>query len=119
MFPGLVIGVAAFVCGMISAMTRTVVVFQKVDKVNERLPEERQFSHLWWLWPAKNCVRCRNRKLKDPFGVLRPEFIHVTMLGVPRILLILKPDGVFGTHNIFPRALVPIWASTTIPSTGC
>jgi hypothetical protein len=38
-------------------------------------------------------------KLKDPFGVLRPEFIHVTMTEAPRILLILKSDGVFGTHR--------------------
>jgi hypothetical protein len=39
----------------------------------------------------KNRVRCSNQKLKDPFGVLRPEFVHVTML------LILSSDGVFGT----------------------
>ena len=48
----------------------------------------------------KNRVRCCSQKPKDPFGVLRPEFIHVTMrYGAPRILLILKSDGVFGTHN--------------------
>ena len=27
----------------------------------------------------KNRVRCCSQKPKDPFGVLRPEFIHVTM----------------------------------------
>ena len=48
----------------------------------------------------KNRVRCCSQKPKEPFGVLRPEFIHVTMrYGAPRILLILKSDGVFGTHS--------------------
>jgi hypothetical protein len=47
----------------------------------------------------KNHVRCSDQKLKDLFGVLRPEFMHVTMLPSPRILLIVKSDGVFGTHN--------------------
>jgi len=47
----------------------------------------------------KNRVRCSNQKLQDPLGVLRPEFIHVTSYGVPRILLIVKSDGVFGTHK--------------------
>ena len=49
----------------------------------------------------KNRVRCCSQKPKDPFGVLRPEFIHVVTMryGAPRILLILKSDGVFGTHS--------------------
>ena len=50
--------------------------------------------------PQKSRTLLQPKKAKDPFGVLRPEFIHVTMrYGAPRILLILKSDGVFGTHN--------------------
>jgi len=51
------------------------------------------------LWSAKIAYAAPTEKLKDPFGVLRPEFIHVTMLQSPRILLILKSDEVFGTHS--------------------
>src|SRR5262249_48618246 len=38
--------------------------------------------NLWNMRPVfgNNCVHCSHQKLKDAFGVLRPEFIHVTML---------------------------------------
>jgi hypothetical protein len=43
-----VIGICAFICGMVCAITSTFVVFRMVDNVNAKLPEERQFSHAWW-----------------------------------------------------------------------
>jgi hypothetical protein len=46
--PHFVIGIAAFVSGVLCAIGSTFAVFQMVDRVNERLPEERQFSHLGW-----------------------------------------------------------------------
>ena len=33
----------------------------------------------------KNRVRCSNQKLKDPFGVPRPDFIHVTNVTEPPV----------------------------------
>ena len=42
----------AFVCSVVCAITGTVVVFEMVDRVNDRLPEDRQFSHLGW-YPSK------------------------------------------------------------------
>lgn len=43
-----IVGIVAFICSVLCAITGTVVGFEMVDKVNERLPENRQFSHLWW-----------------------------------------------------------------------
>jgi hypothetical protein len=45
-----VIAITAFICGVACAIASSFVVSQMVDKVNDKLPEERQFSHTWWYW---------------------------------------------------------------------
>ena len=47
-----IVGIVAFVCGLVCAITGTLVVFEMVNGVNEKLPEDQQFSHLWW-YPSK------------------------------------------------------------------
>jgi hypothetical protein len=47
-----IVGIVAFICGVVCAITTTVVVFEMIARVNEQLPEERQFSPLWW-YPSK------------------------------------------------------------------
>jgi len=43
-----IVGVVACVCCLGCAIIGTLAVFEMVDRVNDRMPEERQFSHLWW-----------------------------------------------------------------------
>ena len=47
-----IVGTVGFICGLLCAITATLVVFEMVGRVNEKLPEERQFSPLWWS-PSK------------------------------------------------------------------
>jgi hypothetical protein len=47
-----IVGIVAFICGIVCAITATLVVFEMVARVKEKLPEERQFSPLWW-YPSK------------------------------------------------------------------
>lgn len=66
-----IVGIAAFVCGVVCAVTGSVVVFEIVDRVNEKLPEERQFSHLWWYWSKYQRLFSEYRRLYPDGGLLR------------------------------------------------
>lgn len=48
----IIVEIGAFMCGVVCAITATLVVFEMVDRVNEKLPEDRQLSPLWW-YPSK------------------------------------------------------------------
>jgi hypothetical protein len=52
MTPHIIVGIIAFVCGVLCAINGTILVFEMVDRVNDKLPEEQQFSPLWW-YPSK------------------------------------------------------------------
>jgi hypothetical protein len=71
--PHFVIGIAAFVIAVVCAITSTFVVFQMVDRVNERLPEERQFSHLGWYWSKYGGLFAEYKRLY-PEGSLPRRF---------------------------------------------
>lgn len=43
-----IVGILALVCGSVCAMTASFTSLRMVDRVNERLPEERQFAWLGW-----------------------------------------------------------------------
>jgi hypothetical protein len=71
--PHLVIGVVAFVSGVLCAITSTFVVFQMVDRVNDKLPEDRQFSHLGWYWSKYGRLFAEYKRLY-PEGTLLQRF---------------------------------------------
>jgi hypothetical protein len=66
-----VVGIVAFVCGVGCAITSSVVVSEMVDRVNEKLPEERHFSHLWWYWEKYQRLFLEYRRLYPDGGLLR------------------------------------------------
>ena len=74
-----IVGIVAFVCGVVCAITGTVVVFEMVDRVNERLPEERQFSPLWWHLPKLLRVLTEYKRIY-PDGILARRFRVLTVL---------------------------------------
>ena len=43
-----VVGIAALVCVSIRAMFSTFASWERMDKVNDKLPREEQFATLWW-----------------------------------------------------------------------
>jgi hypothetical protein len=65
------IGIAAFVSSVLCAIALTFVVFQMVDNVNEKLPEERQFSHLGWYWSKYGRLLAEYRRLYPESSLLR------------------------------------------------
>ena len=73
------LGVIAFLCGVVCAITSSFVVFQMVDKVNARLPGERQFSHFWWYWSKYERLFAEYKRLY-PFGSLGRKFRILVVL---------------------------------------
>ena len=71
MIPTDIIDIAAFICGLACAAMSTFVVFQIVDKVNDRLPRERHFSHLWWNWSKYERVFAEYKRLYPDGGLVR------------------------------------------------
>jgi len=68
-----IIGVAALACATICAIGSSFVTFEMVDRVNERLPENRQFSPMWWNW-SKYRRLWRAYKELYPNGPLLKKF---------------------------------------------
>jgi hypothetical protein len=74
------IGVVALVCGSVCGIVSSLVNFEIVDKVNERLPPERQFEALgFWYWSKR-------QRLKKEYERLYPDG---TLLRRNRILAVL------------------------------
>jgi hypothetical protein len=73
------VGIVAFICGVVCAITGNVVVFKMVDRVNERLPEERQFSPLWWHLPKLLRLLTEYKRIY-PDGDLARRFRVLTVL---------------------------------------
>jgi hypothetical protein len=65
------VGAFALVCGSVCAMTSSFTVFHMVDKVNERLPEERQFAHLGWYWSKYERLFAEYKRLYPDGSLLR------------------------------------------------
>lgn len=66
-----IIGIAAFICCVACAITSSFVVFQMVDKVNDKLPEERQFSVIWWYWSKYKRLFAEYKRLYPDGSLLR------------------------------------------------
>ena len=62
------------------AITATLVIFDMVERVNEKLPEERQFSPLWW-YPSKYS------RLFAEYARLYPSGTHLRRFRLLAVLL--------------------------------
>jgi len=61
-----IIAVLALVCATIFNIWYGLITSEIVDKVNERLPPDQQFSHLWWYW-------AKYRRLDAAYDAYYPE----------------------------------------------
>ena len=75
----IIVGISAFLCGVVCAIASSFVVFQMVDKVNARLPEEHQFSHFWWYWSKYQRLFAEYKRLY-PDGGLGKRFCILGVL---------------------------------------
>jgi len=75
-----IIGISAFICGVVCAIASSFVVFHMVDKVNEGLPEERQFSQIWWYWSKYERLFAEYKRLYPDGGLLRRFRILAVLL---------------------------------------
>jgi hypothetical protein len=70
----LVVGIVAFVCGVACAIASSLVCSEMVDRVNDKLPEESQFSRLWWYWSKYQRLYAEYKRLYpdgDPLRAIR------------------------------------------------
>jgi len=77
-----IIGTTAFICALVFAITSSLTVFQMVDEVNDKLPEERKFSHLWWYWSKYERLFAEYRRLYPDVGLLRRFRVLTALLFV-------------------------------------
>jgi hypothetical protein len=75
-----IVGIIAFVCGVVSAISSSFVVFQMVDKVNDKLPEERRFSYIWWYLSKHQRLFAEYKRLYPDGGLLRRFRILAVLL---------------------------------------
>jgi hypothetical protein len=64
---------------VVCAITGTIVIFELVERVNERLPGERQFSPLWWHLPKLLRLLTEYKRMY-PDGRLARRFRMLTMM---------------------------------------
>jgi hypothetical protein len=74
-----IVGIVAFICCLVSAITGALVVFEMVDRVNERLPEDRQFSHAWWYASKQKRLLIEYERV-DPDGGLARRWLMLVVL---------------------------------------
>jgi hypothetical protein len=82
----LIVGIMAFACGVVCAIASSFVVLEMVDRVNEKLPGESQFSHLWWYWSKHQRLFAEYKRLHPDGGLLRTVRI-LQVLGIGSFLL--------------------------------
>src|SRR5580765_4911923 len=75
------IGIMVFACGMVIAMIASLTVFKMVDQVNEKLPGEQKFSHLWWYWSKQKRLFGEYRRHYPDGRLIRRYRILVALLG--------------------------------------
>lgn len=66
------IGIVAVMCGSLCGIASSVLVFEMVDKVNERLPERQKFTRLGWYWFKQRTLKHEYKRLY-PSGTLRQK----------------------------------------------
>jgi hypothetical protein len=77
--PHVIVGIIAFVCGVACAIASSFVVFEMVDRVNDKLSEEQQFSHIWWYWSKYQRLFAEYKRLY-PNGRLRRRLRIMSVL---------------------------------------
>jgi hypothetical protein len=75
-----IVGIVAFICCLVCAITGALVVFEMVDRVNERLPEDRQFSHVWWYASKQKRLLIEYERLYPDGGLARRWRMLVVLL---------------------------------------
>ena len=60
-----IIGILALGCESACGIASSLVSFEMVERVNERLPKDQQFAPLWWYW-SKNLRLWREYKVLYP-----------------------------------------------------
>jgi len=91
----IIVGVAALACSSICGVASTFLILEMVDRVNERLPKDQQFSQLWWYW-SKTRRLLREYKRLYPDGRLRGKFLALVVLMFACILTTAWEVGLFG-----------------------
>jgi len=66
-----IVGIAALAFGSICAIASSFVTFEMVDRVNERLPPDPQFSPAWWYWSKKRRLWREYKRLYPEGSLLR------------------------------------------------
>lgn len=79
---GLIALVGVSTCGLIS----TIVFYEMVDKVNQKLPKADHFSLLWWYLP-KALSLCSHYKKLYPDGTLSRRFYFLCFLSFASLLV--------------------------------
>src|SRR5713101_5120719 len=64
-----IIGILALGCESPCGIASSLVSFEMVERVNERLPKDQQFAPLWWYW-SKNLRLWREYQALYPDGSL-------------------------------------------------
>ena len=95
-----IVGMVAFVCGVVCAMTSNFTLLQIVDRVNERLPQERQFEFFIWYWSKYQRLFAEYKRLY-PDGGLLGKFLISTAL-VPACFFI----GIWGSDSLYSEICV-------------
>lgn len=57
--------------GVVCAIASSFVVFEMVDRVNDKLSEERQFLHIWWYWSKYQRLFAEYKRLYPDGGLYR------------------------------------------------
>jgi hypothetical protein len=91
----LAIGAVAFACALACALIASFAVFEMVDKVNERLPAERQFALLGWYWLKYQRLAAEYKRL-FPDGNLWRRYRVLTALMFVCGLIFAWGFGIFG-----------------------
>ena len=91
----LIVGILALACVSVCGIASNLVSLEMVDKVNERLPKEQQFSPLWWYWP-KTLRLWREYKRLYPDGGLLRRARTLAVLMFAGLLICVWALGFFG-----------------------
>ena len=93
----LIAGIIGFVCGVACAMAASLVCFEMVDRVNDRLPEESQFSHLWY-WSKYRRFYTEYKRLYPNGGLLRTIRV-LQVLGFASFIVMTWGMGILGLFS--------------------
>jgi hypothetical protein len=90
----LVVGIIAFVCVVACAIASSLVCSEMVNRVNDKLPEESQFSRLWWYWSKYQRLYAEYKRLYPDGGLVRTIRV-LQILGFASFVVLAWGLGLF------------------------